>query len=187
MFKQSMTMAQQRITILRILEAGKKSVDEATELLEATEQPAQSDQPRYHEAQAAPPGELTSAPSTPPVPKEISASEIKLDRMAQMQVQGVTPEFIETMRDLGLTGLSTDRLVQMRLHGVTPVFVEEMRAAALYPTVGQLIEMRIHGVTPDYVRRKEALYQQGLPNDRLIEMPIHDVDAQNLRTMQKLA
>ena len=46
MFKQSMTMAQQRITILRILEEGKKSVDEATELLEATEQPAQSDQPR---------------------------------------------------------------------------------------------------------------------------------------------
>ena len=83
MFKQSMTMAQQRITILRILEEGKKSVDDATELLEVIEQPAQSDQPRNHEAQAAPPGELTSAPSTPPVSKEIRVSEIELDRITQ--------------------------------------------------------------------------------------------------------
>ena len=106
--------------------------------------------------------------------------------MAQMQVQGVTPEVIQTMRDLELTGLSTDRLVQMRLHGVTPVFVEEMRAAALYPTVAQHIEIRIHGVTPDYVRRKEPLDQEERPPDRLIEMRIHDVDAENLRTMKKL-
>ena len=186
MFKQSMTMAQQRITILRILEEGKKSVDEATELLEATEQPAQSDQPRYHEAQAAPPGELTSALSTPPVPKEISASEIKLDKMKQMHVQGVTPEFIETMRDLGRTGPSTGRFVQMRIHGVTPVFVEEMPAAGLYPTVAQRIEIRIHGVTPDFVRQKEALGLEERPPDRLFEIRIHDVDAENLRTMKKL-
>ena len=74
----------------------------------------------------------------------------------------------------------------MRLHGVTPVFVEEMRAAAFYPTVAQHIEIRIHGVTPDYVRRKEALDQEERPPDRLIEMRIHDVDAENQRTMQKL-
>ncbi len=45
MFKQSMTMAQQRITILRILEEGKKSVDEATELLEATNSPRSQTNP----------------------------------------------------------------------------------------------------------------------------------------------
>ena len=74
----------------------------------------------------------------------------------------------------------------MRLHGVTPVFVEEMRAAAFYPTVAQHIEIRIHGVTPDFVRQKEALGLEERPPDRLFEIRIHDVDAENLRTMKTL-
>ena len=41
-------------------------------------------------------------------------------------------------------------------------------------------------MTPDYVLQMEALGLEGLTLDRLIEMRIHGVDAEYLRTMKKL-
>ncbi len=151
-------MAQERISILRMLEEGKISVDEATALLEVIEQPAQSDQLQPDEPPSASPDTSQSLQPTRPAADETSVSDLNLEKLTEMKIHGVTPAFIQEMHALGLSDLSTDNLV----------------------------EMRIHGVTPDYVRQMEALGLKNLTLDRLIEMRIHGVDAEYLRTMKKL-
>ena len=179
-------MVQERISILRMLEKGKITVDEATALLDAIDQAAHSDPSRSDEPQSAPPDRLQSAQSIGPALEETSVSDVNLDRLTEMKIHGVTPEFIQEMHALELPDLSTDRLVEMRIHGVTPDYVLKMRALGFNPSVDKIIQMRIHGVTPDYVLQMEALGLEGLTLDRLIEMRIHGVDAEYLRTMKKL-
>ncbi len=179
-------MAQERITVLRMLEEGKITVDEATALLDVIEQPNLSEEQQI----ARPPVQSfkrdSLVQSRPSGAGEGDLSGVDLTKMTEMKIHGVTPEFIERIRHLGFTDLSMDKLVEMRIHGVTPDYVLEIRAAGLDPSVNQLIEMRIHGVTPEYIRQMEALGVGGITLDRLIEMRIHGVDAEYLKRMNKL-
>lgn len=75
-----------------------------------------------------------------------------VDHLIRLRLHGITPEFIEDMREAGYGDLSPEELVELRIHGVSPDYAGEMRELFGELPVDKLVEFRIHGVTPDLVQ-----------------------------------
>jgi hypothetical protein len=180
------TMVQERLSILTMLEEGKISVEEATALLDVMEQPDKPDPRPLEETLAMASETISPAQSMPPASEEAPVFNFDLEELTEMKIHGVTPKFIQEMRELKLADLSTDKLLEMRIHGVTPAYVQEMRSFGLNPSVGELVEMRVHGVTHDYIRRMKSLGQDELNPERLIEMRVHGVTPEIFQEFQEL-
>jgi hypothetical protein len=180
------TMVQERLSILTMLEEGKISVEEATALLDVMEQPDKPDPRPLEETLAMASETISPAHSKPPASEEAPVFNFDLEKLTEMKIHGVTPKFIQEMRELKLADLSTDKLLEMRIHGVTPAYVQEMRSFGLNPSAGELVEMRVHGVTHDYIRRMETLGLDELTPERLIEMRVHGVTPEIFQEFQEL-
>ena len=93
-------MNEERSAILRMLEEGTISVDEATALLDAIEPNGPLDSIRSGGIKPPPADNRSSAQAVRSGNAEASFSEISLDRMTEMKVHGVTPDFIKKMNAL---------------------------------------------------------------------------------------
>jgi beta-lactamase regulating signal transducer with metallopeptidase domain len=81
---------------------------------------------------------------------------LDVDEIIAMKVQGVTPEYIKAIHDLGLQP-TPEEIVGMRVQGITPEYVRDMRTVAPNPSVDDLIGMKVQGVTPQYVHQLRDL------------------------------
>src|ERR1700731_3848082 len=135
---------------------------------------------------------------------------LDVDEIIAMKVQGVTPEFIKTMHDLGLqptpdelvgmrvqgltpedilvmrrfdSNLNIEELIGMKVQGVTPEYIREFHELGLQPSADDLIGMKVQGVTPSYVKEMRAT---GLkPNtDELIGMKVQGITPEYVKSLQ---
>lgn len=87
-------------------------------------------------------------------------TNLTVDQLIALKVQGVTAQYVRRMHDAGLHP-DADELIAMKVQGISPEYVREIRAAGLNPTLDQLIALKVQGVTSGYVR---ALRSAGLTN-----------------------
>ncbi len=115
-----------------------------------------------------------------------SGSGLTAEKIIEMKMHGVTPEFIESMRKLGYDGLTAKELVDLRIHGVTEEYIKESQNLSNEKlTVKELVQLRISGVNPEYVREmKKAGYD--LPVKSLSKMHMFGVTPGFIETMRKL-
>jgi beta-lactamase regulating signal transducer with metallopeptidase domain len=80
--------------------------------------------------------------------------ELSLDEIAAMKLQGVSAKYISGLRAAGLKLDSADTVIALRIQGVTAEYIDGMRAAG-YPNLStrELVELRTMGVTPSYVKQ----------------------------------
>ena len=104
------------------------------------------------------------------------------DEIVGMRVQGVTPEYIRDMRTIA-ANLSVDELIGMKVQGITLQYAKELRELGVQPDADELVGMKVQGVTPEYVKELRAT---GLtPNtDELIGMKVQGITAEYVKTMQ---
>lgn len=82
-----------------------------------------------------------------------SGDKLDVDELIALRANGVTPEYIEQMRALGLGELTYADVVSMKANGVTPDYVKEMRNAGYeIKKAHTIVAMRANGVTPAYVK-----------------------------------
>jgi beta-lactamase regulating signal transducer with metallopeptidase domain len=67
-----------------------------------------------------------------------------------------TGSYIEGLESAGLTNLSVDELISLKVQGVTPDYIRDIRATGLKPTVRDLISMKVQGVTPEFIRALQS-------------------------------
>ena len=135
------------------------------------------------------PATAPAAPGTPvPASSYIEAvkaaglSDVSIDDLVAMKIQGVTPEYIQKMKELGMP-TDADTLIGMKVQGVTPEYITDLRAAGITVKDEDVIGMKVQGVDARYVR---AMRQEGLnPSaDDLVGMKVQGVTPEYVRSLK---
>jgi beta-lactamase regulating signal transducer with metallopeptidase domain len=111
-------------------------------------------------------------------------SDLTVDELIAMKIQGVTPEYVRGLREQGMHP-GVDSVVAMRIQGVTPEYIHDLRNLSLNPDEDQVVAMKIQGVDVNYVRGiKGAGIQSNI--DQLIALKIQGVTLDYVRRLQEL-
>jgi beta-lactamase regulating signal transducer with metallopeptidase domain len=117
--------------------------------------------------------------------KAAGYDNLSVDELIALKIQGVTPEYVKGMRDLGLHPRADD-LIGMKVQGITPDYVREMRAATNSKLdIDKLIGLKVQGVTPDYIKQMHDL---GLSTDAddIIGLKVQGVTPDYIKQMKDL-
>lgn len=107
-----------------------------------------------------------------------------VDEIIGLRVQGVTPEYIRGMHDAGVS-IDADKLIGMKVQGITPDYVREMRQFGAEPNADELIGMKVQGVTPEYIKGMRAAGVTITP-DTVIGMKVQGVTPEYVEQMHQL-
>ena len=117
----------------------------------------------------------------------MAAAGVKItdvDELISLKVQGVTPEYIKGMHELGLQP-DVEELIGMKVQGITPEYVREMRKFDPKVGVDDLIGMKVQGISPEYIREMRTIYPN-LNVDDLIGMKVQGVTPEYIREFKDL-
>jgi beta-lactamase regulating signal transducer with metallopeptidase domain len=110
--------------------------------------------------------------------------KVDADEIVGMKVQGVTPEYVHAMRELGFK-VGADDVIGMKAMGVTEEYVRTMRAAGLNADADQIVGMKSQGITPEYMRAMQALGIKA-DADELIGLKAQGVSPEYIHEMSAL-
>jgi beta-lactamase regulating signal transducer with metallopeptidase domain/sporulation protein YlmC with PRC-barrel domain len=114
--------------------------------------------------------------------KSAGLNDLSADDLIALKIQGVTPEYVRAIHDLGLQP-DADGLVGLKVQGVTPEYIKELRGLGFKPDVDEIIGMKVQGVTADYVQQLKAVGIQ--PNaDAIVGLKVQGVTADYVRELQ---
>ncbi|MEA2236868.1 MAG: hypothetical protein QOC81_1592 [Thermoanaerobaculia bacterium] len=130
------------------------------------------------------PPEAPSAPGTPRAaraprpPREPrvrhhigEGGKLTIDDLIELRAAGVTPAYIDTMRNAGLGELTLDEITQMKAVGVTPDYISELRKSSIKIDGARgVVELRAMGVTGDYITQMRAAGYGDLNTRQLVEL-----------------
>jgi beta-lactamase regulating signal transducer with metallopeptidase domain/sporulation protein YlmC with PRC-barrel domain len=117
--------------------------------------------------------------------KEAGLTNLTVDELIGLKVQGVTGEYVKAMRDLGLK-TSPEELIGMKVQDITPEYVKQMHdATGQNLDAGELIGLKVQGVTGEYLKQMQEL---GLATDAgdVIGMKVQGVTPEYVRALRAL-
>ena len=115
--------------------------------------------------------------------KSAGLGDLSVDQLISLKIQGVTPEYVKQMHDIGLHP-DADELVGMKVQGITADYVREMRSATGQPLdVDNLIGLKVQGVTPEYIKQ---IHDLGIKSDvdEIIGMKVQGISPEYVREMR---
>ncbi len=116
--------------------------------------------------------------------KSAGLDNLSADDLIALKVQGVTPEYVRAIHDLGLQP-DADGLVGLKVQGVTAEYIKELRALGFQPDVDEIIGMKVQGVTAEYVQGLKAVGIQA-NGDEIVGLKVQGVTPEYVRELQAL-
>jgi beta-lactamase regulating signal transducer with metallopeptidase domain len=125
-----------------------------------------------------------AAPKSAPAPAaKPSAARAQSKAPSEAPAANTASSYIDGLKAAGLTDLSVDMLVALKIQGVTPEYVRGIQTQGLHPDASGLIAMKVQSVTPEYVRDLRGL-GLSLDEQQVIAFKIQDVDADYVRGLK---
>lgn len=132
----------------------------------------------------------TTVPANAPVPsgsyiealKSAGLSDLSVDELVALKIQGVTPEYAQKMKELGIHP-GPEILIGMKVQGIDTDYVRAMQREGIHATADELIGMKVQGVTPQYVRDISALGFKPTVDD-VIGMKVQAVTADYIKALR---
>ncbi|HTQ95459.1 MAG TPA: M56 family metallopeptidase [Candidatus Acidoferrum sp.] len=111
--------------------------------------------------------------------------KVDVDTIVSLKVQGVTADYIKGMRSATGQNLDADDLVGMKVQGITPEYIKEMHDLGLKTDADDVIAMKVQGITPEYLKQMRDL---GLKTDTddLIGMKVQGITPEYVKQMRDL-
>jgi beta-lactamase regulating signal transducer with metallopeptidase domain len=116
-------------------------------------------------------------------------TDLSVDELISLKVQGVTADYVKSMKDYIKTKdgkLDVDELIGMKVQGITGDYIKEMKAATGQDVdADEAIGMKVQGVTPEYVRQ---MHELGLKTDAddIIGMKVQGITPDYVREIRGL-
>ena len=118
--------------------------------------------------------------------RDIGFGSLSLRDITGLRSQGITPDYIQKMRATGLGELSARDITMLRVQGVTPEYISALRSAGVQvKTARDVVSLRVQGVTPDFVNSLAAAGYTNLPVRDLLRLGAAGVNADFIREMSK--
>jgi beta-lactamase regulating signal transducer with metallopeptidase domain len=112
--------------------------------------------------------------------------DVDLDKFIAMKIQGITPEFAQSMGAIGFGKPTADEMISLKIFGVTPETVKELHASGLDATSFQdLVSYRIFKVTPEFVAGMKEAGFSGIPAKKLVELRVQGVTPEFARATKQ--
>jgi len=116
--------------------------------------------------------------------KSAGLGHLSVDELVALKIQGVTPEYVQKMKELGIHS-GPETLIGMKVQGIDTNYVRAMQQEGIHATADELIGLKVQGVTPEYVRGFKVLgFQPDV--DGLIGMKVQGVTPQYVRDITAL-
>jgi beta-lactamase regulating signal transducer with metallopeptidase domain len=110
--------------------------------------------------------------------------ELSLDDITSMKAVGVTPEYIKGLRDAGIKFDSPRNITELRAIGVTGDYVAQMRSAGYANlTTQQLVNLRAMGVSPAYVKQLTDAGYRNLTPGELVELRAQGINPEFIKSL----
>lgn len=107
------------------------------------------------------------------------------EELIGMKVQGITPEYVKEMRAATGQHLDADGIIGLKVQGVTPEYIQQMGALGFKPDADQVIGMKVQGITPEYVRKMRELGLK-IDGDDIIGMKVQGITAEYVKSFQEM-
>lgn len=114
--------------------------------------------------------------------KSAGLANLDPDELIALKIQGVTPEYVREMHDLGFHP-DADGFVGMKVQGVTSEYIKEMRGLGFSPDADQVVALKVQGVTADYVRGLKEVGIQG-DADEIVGLKVQGVTPAYVRELR---
>lgn len=116
--------------------------------------------------------------------KAAGLTDLTIDELVALKIQGVTPDYVREMHELGLHP-DADGFVGLKVQGITPGYIKELRALGFNPDADQIVGLKVQGVTADYVR---GMKEVGIEADAdgIIGLKVQGVTPDYVRELRAL-
>jgi beta-lactamase regulating signal transducer with metallopeptidase domain len=109
-----------------------------------------------------------------------------LDKLIEMKIQGITPEFARSMEQLGFGKPTEQELISLKIFGVTSQTVQQLKAMGIAPAKLQdLISYQIFKVTPEYVSAMKAAGYSNIEPSKLITLKVQGITPEYARAIKQ--
>jgi bla regulator protein blaR1 len=112
--------------------------------------------------------------------------DVDLDKYIAMKIQGVTPEFAQSMAQAGFGKLSADDLIACKIHGVSPDQIAKMRQEGFeIKSIQDAISFRIFDVTPEFVSGMKSAGFANLTQQQILALRVQGVTPEYAQEIAK--
>jgi hypothetical protein len=169
-------MTEERRQILEMLAAGRLTVEQANQLLDALEPErlAEPVGPRSVGRQ----GERQGSPRR-------RGATMSPQMLVPFKALAIDVAYVQQLRDAGLEGLTPELLVPLRALGVDAAYVHDLREAGVENLTPELlVPLRSLGIDGAYVREMRASGLEHLSPEQLVQLKAQGIGAGYVRQMQ---
>jgi beta-lactamase regulating signal transducer with metallopeptidase domain len=112
--------------------------------------------------------------------------DVDLDKLINMKIQGITPDYAREMASAGFGKLTADDLISCKIQGVTPEYIADLKKQGFQvDDVKEAVSFKIFNITPEFVSGMKAAGFDNLNSKQLLNMRIQGATPEYARTLKQ--